>query len=149
MGVTSANLWTVAGLVYALAGVALVFNAVYLSPAPSRTGSGTDASAFRRMFGQWLDARVGAALVVVGFFLQATGTVGTSTLNTPAVFVLLGLALAASYYALMRDLIIEDLVSSHERDLPVPVTPLTPMKLVPPVAVIAEEPKDRIEASSG
>jgi len=66
----------------------------------------------RRLSAQWLDSRVGAALLVVGFFLQVTGTLGTATLNTPAVFVLLGLALFAGYYALSKDLLVDELLSS-------------------------------------
>jgi hypothetical protein len=141
------NLWSVAGFVYALAGAAIVVNTMFLAPAPTHLTvpeSGfRDPQTLRRMSAQWLDARVGAALLVIGFFLQATGAVGTATLNTPAVFVLLGLALFAGYYGLSRDLIIDGLLvsavepqqerlSNAESESP----PVSPSKEeVPPVTV--------------
>jgi K+ transporter len=116
----------VAGSVYALAGAALFCNATFLTPAPSYLSAGStqtsvEPNAPRRLGAQWLDSRVGAALLVIGFFLQATGAVGTTTLNTPAVFVLLGLALFAGYYAMTKDLLIESLLArsghlAHEPD---------------------------------
>lgn len=118
------NFWSVAGLVYALAGASLICNAVFLIAPPSQRLASPDASkldrtTLRRQSQQWLDTRVGAVLLAIGFFLQATGAVGTSTLNTPAVFVLLALAIFAAYYAMARDLMTEDMlpadvVSAHE-----------------------------------
>jgi hypothetical protein len=109
------NFWAVAGLVYALAGAALFCNASFANPVPSPHSRGASADperhALRRLGAQWLDSRVAAALLVVGFFLQLTGAVGTTTLNKPAVFVLLGLALFAGYYALAKDLLVEQLLS--------------------------------------
>jgi hypothetical protein len=111
---TNANLWAIAGNVYALAGAALLCNAVFLSATPGKAGAdGTYER--RRQCEQWLDTRVGAVLMVVGFFLQATGALGTETLKVPAVFVLLGLCLAAAYYAMMKGLLVEDLVAVEER----------------------------------
>jgi hypothetical protein len=114
---SSSNLWEVAGSVYALVGAALFCNAAFLNPAPSCRDVASPAHpieerTLRRLSAQWLDSRVGAALLVVGFFLQVTGTLGTATLNTPAVFVLLGLALFAGYYALSKDLLVDELLSS-------------------------------------
>ena len=141
------NLWSVAGLVYALAGAAIVVNTMFLTPAPTHLTvpkSGfRDPHTLRRMSAQWLDARVGAALLVIGFFLQATGAVGTSRLNTPAVFVLLGLALFAGYYGLSRDLIIDGLLVSAVEPQPERLSnaesespPVSPSKEeVPPVIV--------------
>jgi hypothetical protein len=141
------NLWSVAGLVYALAGAAIVVNTMFLTPAPAHLTvpkSGVrDPHTLRRMSAQWLDARVGAALLVIGFFLQATGAVGTATLNTPAVFVLLGLALFAGYYGLSRDLIIDGLLVSAVEPQPERLSnaesespPVSPSKEeVPPVTV--------------
>jgi hypothetical protein len=116
------NFWTVAGLVYAFAGAALICNAVFLIAPPSQRladAPEVDRTTLRRQSQQWLDTRVGAVLLAIGFFLQATGAVGTSTLNTPAVFVLLALAMFAGYYAMARDLMTEDMVpndvvSEHE-----------------------------------
>lgn len=110
------NFWAAAGLVYALAGAALFCNASFANPMPFPCPEGSPASAnrytLRRLGAQWLDTRVGATLLVIGFFLQLTGAVGTTTLNKPAVFVLLGLALFAGYYALSKDLLVDELLSS-------------------------------------
>jgi hypothetical protein len=111
---TNANLWVVAGIVYALAGAALLCNSVFLSPAPGRSAGASDAAARRRLTEQWLDARIGAVLVVAGFFLQATGALGSETLRVPAAFVLLGLALGAVYYGLMKSLLVENLMDAVE-----------------------------------
>jgi hypothetical protein len=119
------NFWSVAGLVYALAGAAMICNAVFLIPSPSQRFStlGNDGSRdqLRRMTQQWLDTRVGAVLLAIGFFLQATGALGTATLNTPAVFVLLALAIFAGYYALSRDLLAENLMHFEAPSMPEPV----------------------------
>ncbi|MBS0252207.1 MAG: hypothetical protein JSR78_14210 [Proteobacteria bacterium] len=111
------NFWSVAGLVYAFAGASLICNAVFLIAPPSQRLASpgapeVDRTTLRRQSQQWLDTRVGAVLVAIGFFLQATGAVGTSTLNTPAVFVLLALAMFSGYYAMARDLMTEDMVSA-------------------------------------
>lgn len=113
MTASTANLWAVTGLVYALAGASLLALSVFAAPQPAYNAAGRD---LRRSIEQWLDARIGAALIVVGFFLQATGAVGTTTLNTPAIFVLLGLALAAAYYGLAKDLIVEKLAAQSVHD---------------------------------
>jgi hypothetical protein len=112
---SNANLWPVAGMVYALAGAALLCHAVFLAPPPSRAGAvAPDANALRQLNEQWLDTRIGAALLVVGFFLQATGTLGTPTMNGPAAFVLLGLAFAAVLYGLMKSSLVEDLMEAEK-----------------------------------
>lgn len=118
MTLATYNFWSVAGLVYALAGAALICNAVFLIPPPShQVASSGDLeghrAALRRMSRQWLDTRVGSALLLIGFFLQATGAIGTEKLNTPAVFALLALAIFAGYYAMLRDLRAEHITPSE------------------------------------
>lgn len=145
---TNANLWAIAGVVYALAGASLLCNSVFLTPAPDRA-VGDDAFSRRRRYEQWLDARIGAVLIVIGFFLQATGGLGTETLKTPAVFVLLALGLAATYYGLVKESVIEDLIAVDERP-----RQEKPLALVRPVAPVAtpiarasesEEPQARVQ----
>lgn len=115
MTASTANLWAVAGLVYALAGASLLALSVFATLPPAHDTLNVD---LRRSLEQWLDARIGAALIVVGFFLQMTGSIGTATLNTPAIFVLLGLALAAGYYALTKDLIVDRLAVATAQGAP-------------------------------
>lgn len=115
MTASTANLWAVAGLVYALAGASLLALSVFAAPQPAYNAPSRD---MRRSLEQWLDARIGATLIVVGFFLQMTGSVGTASLNTPAVFVLLALALAAGYYGLSKDLIVEKLADRSSESGP-------------------------------
>ncbi|MDO9383902.1 MAG: hypothetical protein Q7T86_13680 [Hyphomicrobiaceae bacterium] len=136
MTASTANLWAVAGLVYALAGAALLALSVFAAPQPAHNAPSRD---MRRSIEQWLDARIGAALIVAGFFLQATGSIGTATLNTPAIFVLLGLALAAAYYGLTKDLIVEKLADASPHASPAydvavvehPEPVIAPVVLVP------------------
>jgi drug/metabolite transporter (DMT)-like permease len=116
------NLWNVAGLVYALAGAALICNASFLTPPPKLAGphdAEIERDVLRRMCLQWLDTRTGGVLLVVGFFLQMTGALGTTSLNTPAVFVLLALAIFAAYYALSKDLLAEHLIPAEISSAPV------------------------------
>lgn len=136
MSASTSNLWAVAGLVYALAGASLLALTVFAVPQPAQNAPTRD---MRRAIEQWLDARIGAALIVAGFFLQATGSVGTTTLNTPAIFVLLGLALAAGYYGLSKDLIVEKLADASPHASPAyevavvepPEVVIAPVVLVP------------------
>lgn len=109
---TTTNLWAIAGLVYALAGSALLCNAVFFNPAPSGISTSSQSHAMRRLGEQWLDMRIGSVLLVAGFFLQATGALGTNTLNKPAIFVLLGLAFGAALYAMVKDLVVEGLIAA-------------------------------------
>jgi hypothetical protein len=150
MTASTANLWAVTGLIYALAGASLLALSVFAAPQPAYNAPERD---MRRAIAQWLDGRIGAALIVIGFFLQATGSVGTATLNTPAVFVLLGLALAAGYYGMAKDLIVEKLAvqpASHSEASDVAVVDriepvITPVVLVPvsePTAVV--EPTEQV-----
>jgi hypothetical protein len=137
---TNANLWAIAGTVYALAGASLLCNSLFLTPAPDGSGASGDAFTRRRLYEQWLDARVGAALVVIGFFLQATGSLGSGTLKVPAAFVLLGLALGAVYYALMKGLLIENLLEAAEpqrSDRPLAIVHRSEVAEVAPAAPIA------------
>lgn len=138
---SSMHLWTVAGFVYALAGVALLCNAIFLAPvrsdAVASAWSVPQTNALRRIFAQWLDARIGAALLFVGFFLQMTGAIGTPALNRPAVFVLLVLALAAVYYAFTRDLIIERMADASAEPASDHLERPPPRKLAPPTILVA------------
>lgn len=69
MTASTANLWAVAGLVYALAGSALLALSVFATPQPAYPSQNRD---LRQSVQQWLDARIGVALIAIGFFLQAT-----------------------------------------------------------------------------
>jgi len=145
MTASTANLWAVAGLVYALAGASLLALSVFAAPQPAYNTPSRD---MRRSLEQWLDARIGVALIVIGFFLQMTGSIGTTTLNAPAVFLLLALALAAGYYGLSKDLIVEKLVNDSSGSEPgqdvaileqAETTTVAPVVLVPvPEPVIVE-----------
>jgi hypothetical protein len=122
MGVVSQmNLWSVAGLVFALAGVTLLSMALFTVPRPSaRAETVPSHIALRRQTGQWLDQRIGAVLLVIGFFLQTTGALGTGTLNGAAALVLLGLAFGIAAYALLKDSIVEDLSAHASYDAAMP-----------------------------
>lgn len=144
MTASIANLWAVAGLVYALAGASLLALSVFAAPHPAYSGPSRD---MRRSLEQWLDARIGAALIVVGFFLQMTGAIGTAALNTPAVFVLLALAVAAGYYGLSKHLIVERLADQFTdgsaQDVAV-VERVEPVAVAPVVLVPVPEPETSI-----
>jgi hypothetical protein len=123
---TTYNLWNIAGMVYALAGAALLCNAVFSIPAGFSYAAASQVKPLtrheaRRLNGQWLDMRFGSGLLVIGFFLQITGALGTATLNTPAIFVLLALALLAGYYALAKDLIADRLVNDSAVETATPL----------------------------
>lgn len=136
MTASTANLWAVAGLVYALAGASLLALSVFAAPQPAHDTQRRD---LRTSLEQWLDARIGATLIVVGFFLQATGAVGTATLNTPAIFVLLGLALAAAYYAMTKDLLVDKLATAAAapvHDVAKQVTAAEPVAIAAPVILV-------------
>jgi hypothetical protein len=111
---SNANLWAVAGTVYALAGAVLLCYATFHVPRPSRAGTTAYDLDVRRLNEQWLDTRIGVVLLAVGFFLQATGALGTATLNGPAAIVLLGLAFAAVVYAMMRSSIVERMIEADK-----------------------------------
>lgn len=146
MTASTSNIWAVAGLVYALAGASLLALSVFAAPHPVRAGHDRD---MRRSIEQWLDARIGAGLIVAGFFLQMTGSVGTATLNTPGIFVLLGLALAAGYYGLSKDLIVEKLAAEPARAAPgheTAMLELTEAVAVSPVALVPLAEPKAIEA---
>jgi hypothetical protein len=146
---SNSNLWAVAGMVYALAGAALLCNAVFLNPAPARAMRGSEIDNLRRLSAQWLDSRIGAALLVTGFFLQATGALGTATLNTPAVFVLLGLAFAISLYAMVKDLVVEDLLGVHASQDDEPIVTPAPKEPASLILVAAEESAKVVELRTG
>jgi hypothetical protein len=78
---TTYNLWGIAGMVYALAGAALLCNAVFAIPLGFSSASASADKPLarhdaRRLNGQWLDLRIGSVLLVIGFFLQMTGAAG-------------------------------------------------------------------------
>ncbi len=114
---THPQMWTFAGTLYALAGAALLWLAVYhaTSQAGAMRGSaapGDDARLRHAIDGQRFDARAGATLLVIGFFMQATGAVGTPSLDTPGIFMLLGLAVGLVVYAMSKDLLIDSMEQS-------------------------------------
>jgi hypothetical protein len=151
---TNGNLWAIAGVIYALAGAVLICNALFLTPTPGNTST-ADGFALRRQYEQWLDYRVGAALIAIGFFLQATGAFGSETLRVPAAFVLLGLCLAAAYYGFMKGPFVENLILADEKlssDKPLAlVRPLSPQPASPaPTVVVPLAPKaDDIKGVAG
>jgi hypothetical protein len=109
---SNTNLWAVAGMVYALAGAVLLCYATFHVPRPSRSGPTAYDLDARRLNEQWLDTRIGVVLLAVGFFLQATGALGTATLNGPAAIVLLGLAFATVVYGMTRSSIVEGMIDA-------------------------------------
>jgi len=101
---TGSNLWAIAGHLYALTGAALVFGAFSQLANAASLFDSTDAQAASQRF----DAKLGAGLVALGFFLQATGAVGNAAiLFTPAVFLLLALALGLAIYAGAKDVLVD------------------------------------------
>jgi drug/metabolite transporter (DMT)-like permease len=142
---TNYNLWSVAGLVYAFAGAALICNASFLTPRPKPVSAHAvenERDVLRRMSQQWLDTRIGGLLLAAGFFLQMTGALGTTSLNTPAVFVLLALAVSAGYYALSKDLLAENLLPPEVlQDIRQTSFEAPPV----PAALAAEHESDTIE----
>jgi hypothetical protein len=153
---TSANLWAVAGMVYALAGAALLCIAAGSAPAAAQSVAADDPYARRRLCEQWLDMRIGTLLLAIGFFLQATGSFGTASLNGPAAVVLLGLAFGAAYYGMMKSSLVEDLLSDktdatrQERTLALvkPVAP-APVVAAPAQVALVEKPEDAARAQNG
>lgn len=135
---TAPNLWAVAGLVYALAGAGLICSAVFSYAAPFTAAAGNDVRSKKSQFAQQLDGRLGALLLFLGFFFQASGLVGGSGLNTPGALVLLGLALGLLGYVLAKDLIIEQAFAAAAT----PKTAPEPTGLEParaePVILVAE-----------
>lgn len=106
------RLLAVAGIVYALAAAAILcqtaFATLPLRPIPA---SGRQADIFR--VEQGLDLRVGGCLLLLGFFMQIVGTLGTATLNGPAALLLIALALGLMFYAMMRSSLAESFVVSQ------------------------------------
>jgi hypothetical protein len=139
---SSYNLWGVAGLAYAFAGAALICNASFLTPPAFPKPFGSHATelgedALRRISQLWLDTRIGAGLLAIGFFLQLTGAVGSTNLNKPAIFVLLALAIFAGYYALSKDLLADRLIPSESEASPEKINSET----APPPTLRVPEPK--------
>ena len=103
------TLWAIAGLLFNMAGAGLLFLAFSSAAhAPSTAASGVhDAQKVE----QWMDARAGAGLLLLGFFFQATGVAGTHALDPAAAIVLLGLALSLAVYAMIKHNIIDMLMA--------------------------------------
>lgn len=102
-GAMGTSLWGVAGAIYALSGAALIWAGVLGAQKPAALLAGTPANEGSSQ----LDARIGAALLTVGFFLQATGAVGGAKLHEPAVLLLVGLAAGLLFYGVGKDMLIE------------------------------------------
>jgi hypothetical protein len=99
------TLWAMAGLLFNMAGAGLLYIAF---TAAAHAEPGADRSE------PWLEARAGAALLLAGFFLQATGTAGSHALDPAAAVVLLGLALTLIFYvAAGRDTLIDAMISKR------------------------------------
>lgn len=113
---SGASLWSLAGSVYALAGAALIWAGVVGAQKPSALLAATSSPDASSQF----DARVGAALLTVGFFLQATGAVGGAKLHGPAVFMLIVLAAALLFYAVGKDLITDYEPAAEAPSRPLP-----------------------------
>jgi hypothetical protein len=111
---TGASLWSLAGSVYALAGAALIWAGVVGAQRPSALLAATSSSDASSQF----DARIGAALLTIGFFLQATGAVGGAKLHGPAVFMLVALAAGLLFYGVGKDLIAEAPVEADAPPVP-------------------------------
>lgn len=91
------TLWALAGLLFNMAGAGLMFLAF---SSASHAPANTDRSEL------WLEARAGAGLLLIGFFLQATGSAGSHTMDKAASILLLILALGLVFYvAAGRDLV--------------------------------------------
>jgi hypothetical protein len=135
-----ANLWWVAGCVYSLAGSLLLCLVVFQGQPPnSHDATPPDAYRLRRLGEQWLDARIGAVLIVIGFFLQATGAAASAPFTGPGAFMLLALAFAAAYYGMMRATLAEEVVLSGGLSLRGLLGMRQPptLALAPPAHVIA------------
>lgn len=95
------TLWAMAGLLFNMAGASLLYLAI---------SSAADDQGGAKRAEHWFEARCGALLLVLGFFLQATGTAGSHAMDTAATLILLGLALALIFYvAAGRELVAEAL----------------------------------------
>ena len=89
---TTPNLWSIAGMLYALAGAGLLWNGFGAMMHYQETGyPADDASGKRLAASQIFDGRAGAALIAAGSFLQASGAVSSPRMNTVAVLVLFAL----------------------------------------------------------
>lgn len=134
---TAPNLWAVAGLVYALAGAGLLCSAVF-SYDTLFAVAGSDRKTQKSQLAQKLDARLGALLLFLGFFFQASGLVGGAALETPGALMLLGLALGLLVYLLAKDLMIEQAVTMTAVDSsPAPLR-IEPVIKSEPVIVVAD-----------
>lgn len=115
-GATGAGLWSLAGSVYALAGAALLWAGVVAAQKPAALLAATSSKDASSQF----DARIGAALLTIGFFMQATGAVGGAKLHGPAVFLLVALAAGLLFYGVGKDVLIDAGSAADKVGLPVP-----------------------------
>lgn len=115
-GATGAGLWSLAGSVYALAGAALLWSGVVAAQKPASLLAATST----RDASSQLDARIGAALLTIGFFMQASGAVGGARLHGPAVLLLVALAAGLLFYGVGKDVLIDAAADPDASNLPVP-----------------------------
>ena len=108
MDVTTApNLWSIAGMLYALSGAGLLWNGFgVMMHHQDASHPVTDVSSKRLAASQIFDGRAGAALIAVGSFLQASGAVSSPHMNKVAVLVLFALIGALLWYLGMKDMVI-------------------------------------------
>jgi hypothetical protein len=118
------KLLAVAGVVYALAGAAFLCQAVFAAfPLNASPEKRADRWVRNAQIEHRMDARLGALLLLAGFFLQVIGTLGTATLNGPAAIMLIALAFGLVTYGLLKSSLAEAfLVSPVEDKVPAPVT---------------------------
>jgi hypothetical protein len=111
------KLLAVAGIVYALAGAAILCQAVF---ATFPLNENVEKRADRRLLGvqieHHMDARLGAALLIAGFALQVIGTLGTPTLNGFAALLLIALAFGLVVYAMLKSTLAEDFLVAPAED---------------------------------
>jgi hypothetical protein len=107
------KLLAVAGGVYALAGAAVLCQAVFAAfPLDANEQKRPDRQARSAQIEHYMDARLGVALLLAGFVLQVIGTLGTATLNGPAALLLIALALGLSIYAMLKSSLAEGFVTA-------------------------------------
>ena len=135
-GALGTSLWNLAGAIYALSGAALLWAGVVGAQKPDALLAGTSANESSSQ----LDARIGAALLTIGFFLQATGAVGGQKLHGPAVLLLVGLAAGLLFYGVGKDVLIEAAAPSGA-SVPAPAQEL----IAKPILIAHAEPTAEIE----
>lgn len=132
------RLLAVAGIVYALAGAAILCQTAFATLPLRNSKQASDRQTDISRIEQGMDVRVASCLLALGFFLQIVGTLGTATLNGPAALLLIGLALGLIYYAMMRSNLAENFVVSQ------PQIDSDALVSLPVVAPVVDEPASNL-----